>query len=171
MNERGWKSLTVAIMVVMAALFAFQMFAPKPGSHKSLAQRAEEEAKAKRSIRDLRERVAKLQKANDDRLWKGSSDELGAGTMAFVSKAAAANGLKVIAFRPQRSEVVGELTRYAYLVALEGPFPRVVSFVDSIERPKTKMAVGSVQFSSADGATDRVSASVSVVAFRESEKK
>ena len=87
--------------------------------------------------------------------------------MSMLEKFARQNNLKIISFRPQRLEEEAGLERMPYQITLEGAFPKVISFVRTVETPATKIAVTNVQIASSDGASDAVTATISLVAYRQ----
>ena len=57
------------------------------------------------------------------------------------------------------------MTQLPFLIGVDGSYPNVVAFVKDIETKGTKLALSQVQLSSSDGTTDKVSASIGVVAY------
>lgn len=167
MNERQWKGACVAAMIVLVFLAGYNFLSPQPAPAQAVAKRQAEVRKLETELETFRNDVTKDRKLNQSRLWTQSGDQLGAEAMKIITGLAQANRLKVVAFRPQRSQTEGELTRYGYLAALDGSFPAVMGFLSSLESQAKRLALSSIQISSADGASDRVTASVSVVAFRQ----
>lgn len=167
MNEKSWRSLTIGAMVVCAGVLVFHLVVPRQKLASHMAKRQADQLKLMKDVDLLREQVTKLREVNGRHLSVGDADKVSADAMAQVSALARKSNLKLIAFRPQRQQIEGDLARNGYLAALEGPYPNVVSFVNSIEKGSTKLAVQSFQVASADGASDKVSSSVTVVAYTE----
>lgn len=169
MTESNWKAASVAAMVALTGVLAYHLFVPQPQPAANVLKRRAEVKKLESEVEKLREQVTADRKSVESKVWKEAGDQLGAEAMKTISNYAAQSKLKVIAFRPQRSQDDANLTRFGYLAALDGPFPNVMQFISSIESNANKLALSSVQITSVDGASDRVSASVSVVAFRQKE--
>jgi Tfp pilus assembly protein PilO len=170
-NEQSWRAATIVAMVLCVLLLAFHLFVPRQRLAANTARHQADELKLMQEVKDLRDRVSLMQTVNATHVSQGPGDSVGAEAMATVSNLAKTSNLKLIAFRPQRPQIDGVLTRNAYLAALEGPYPNVVRLVNTIEKSSKKLAVQSMQLASADGATDKVTASVTVVAYVESEAK
>ncbi len=171
MTEREWNYVSGAAVVIMAGVTLAHFLVPIPSLGKVVQAHKNEETKLNASISKLRDDVTTMKVENSKRVWTQPADQVSAAAMSLVTKAAQSRNLKVIAFRPQRTQDDSGVTRLPYLVSLEGSFPNVLQFVKSIENPATKLAVQSVQLASADGASDKVSATVGVVAYRELEEK
>lgn len=169
MNERSWNILSIAAVVAAGLILLWHVLAPMPSAGKVVQARANQERQLRETLKSLRARVTETRSSNESRIWTEPADEVGAAAMAYVSSLAQSKGMKVIAFRPQRPEKDVGVMRHPFMVSLEGSFPSIVSFLNSVETGKGKLAVNTVQIAAADGATDKVSASIGVVAYRELE--
>lgn len=167
MTENNYTQIAVAGLVICLGALCFDLFGPKPSASRSGAARKKEEVKLEADTKRLRKQVSELQIKNDERLWSEPIDEVGPKAMTLLESFARQNNLKVISFRPQRVEEEAGLERMPYQISLEGSFPKVISFVRSVETPTTKIAVTNVQIASVDGASDTVSATIGLVAYRE----
>jgi hypothetical protein len=165
-SERSWNVATVGAIIVMVALVAYHLIVPMPAVTAQQQRKKNERDLAK--TRDTYMRKSReLQKTNADRLWDLGPESLGPMAMGKVSNLSKSFGLKMVSFRPQKQVDSGDLVRYGYLVSVEGTFPKVIEFVRKLETPETKLAVSSLQVTSTDGASDAVSATVGVVAYRD----
>lgn len=109
---------------------------------------------------------AGLSLANSSRLWAGDAQQVGSRSLDMLSRVARALKIKLVAFRPQRPVESEGLVQVPFLVIVEGSYPAVVSFVSTLEQPATKLALGSVQVTSSDASSDKVTASIVLLAFK-----
>ncbi len=173
MNEKNWIALGYLAVVVAACMLVASFAFPVKSAGAVVATRAQEDRKLDASIETLRTEVSTLRAKNLLRLWTQPADEVAAATMAKVTSLAQARNLKVIAFRPQRTQDDDGVVRLPYQATLEGPFPQVIGFLQDLETSKFRAIVSTVQIASSDGASDKVTATIGVVAYREmdAEKK
>lgn len=169
MTDRAWNGVGIAAVVVAGLMLVYYLLTPVQAKGKAVQTKANEERKLTSDINRIRDDITRLRTENEARLWTQAPDQVAASAMARVTTLAASKGLKVIAFRPQRAVEDGSVTRYPYLVSLEGAYPNVVAFVNLMETPSGKLCVNQVQIAASDGASDKVSASVGLVAYRELE--
>lgn len=99
------------------------------------------------------------------RVWALPQDQIGPAALAKVTTFAKAHQVKLTSFRPQRVADADGLTQIPFMMTLDGAYPNVVAFVKDIEASDSRLAVNQVQLSSSDGATDKVSASIGLVAY------
>jgi Tfp pilus assembly protein PilO len=158
-------ALLVSGLVLLAGIAAY--FWPKPSAPATQAKmiRQIEESNKKTALQI--DGAARLQGENAVMLWAGDAQSIAAKALANVSQIVKAKGLKLIAFRPQKSVEVGKLEELPFLITVEGPYPNVAAALKDLENPALKLAVGTVQIASNDGSSDRVNASFTVLAFRE----
>lgn len=161
-----WQTASYVAIAVTVGLLAFHLLAPMPSAAQTTKRHRAEEIKTAEETKSLRDEVLRIKTEIAPNLWDVPVDELGAAVMGVVDKAVTGKALKIQGFRPQKPITVSGVTRYPYLVVLQGPFQQVVGFVREIESTGTKLAVNGVQMSGADGATDTVTATVGIVALR-----
>lgn len=169
MNEKTWNHIAIGAIVAMALVLMVPFVLPKPSMNKLTQTRRNEETKLRNEVDKVRDDVSAFKARNAKRLWILPSDQVGAAAMAKVTQIANEKGLKVLAFRPQRTADDSGVTRLPYQVAIDGSFVQVLDFIRAVETPTLKLPVVSVQLASADGATDRVTATIGIVAYREQE--
>lgn len=167
-EERTYSTLTLAAGVVIVLMVIYQFVVPMP-KPKGAQKYARDEMQLALDQRVAIEKGDKLESANSARLWNVGPEALGPIAMARVSNMAKGLGLSLVSFRPQRNASAGELVRSGFIVTVEGSFPRAIEFARKLETPETKLAVVSMQVTSTDGASDAVTATVGVVAYRDRE--
>ena len=165
-DERTWNAITVAAGAVIVGLIGYHLSVPMPrarGADKYL----KDETQLALDQRVAVQKAEKQEAANTIRLWNLGAEALGPMAMARVSNMAKAHNLNMVSFRPQRGATAEDLVRSGFTIALEGSFPQVIQFARKLETPATKLAVVSLQVTSTDGASDQVTATIGVVAYRD----
>lgn len=165
-DEKTLNGLTITAIVIGLLMVLGHTFMPKANPAKTKAAREREQIKMRAETRDARDRIAKLKDQNAVRVWEASASQMGPMLMSRVTGEARKSELKVIAFRPQRTEELAGMIKTPYVISLEGPYGKVVQFARDLETNEQRLSVTNIQCASSDGATDAVSATVSVVAFR-----
>jgi Tfp pilus assembly protein PilO len=170
MTEAQWKQVAIVAVVVAVLALALDLALPRP-KRANTARYAIQENQALRDLRAQRDEVSELRKQNALRLWTAQPDEIAAQTMAATTRLANERELKVVSFRPQRPLASNDLSLLPYQLTVEGGFAQVVQFLQALETKGLKLTVNLVQVASADGASDRVNATVGIVAYTEGEQK
>ncbi|HXH61285.1 MAG TPA: hypothetical protein VNI20_07990 [Fimbriimonadaceae bacterium] len=154
-----------AAIAVIVLAFAFDLLYPKPGS--GAARKVETIAQMRQKTQTQQGQLDSLVSANDNLVWTVGRDEIGPKAMAWVSKQASANFVKISAFRPQSVVDVGDLVQLNYLVSAQGPYLNVMRFIKQFESKDSHLAIKMVQIGSVNGATDDVRATLALVAYQE----
>lgn len=155
--------LALAALALLSGLAAYVR--PNKPSALTSSQKREQVQKANRDIEAEKARLDYLRRQVAAFTWRQKQEEIGPLALASVSQLARKHGLKLVTFRPQKTEQEKDLTRVPFLVALEGTYPDVAAFARDLENPKSKLALNMLQLNSSDGVTDRVNATVNVVAY------
>lgn len=167
MTDKNWLTVGYVAVAASAVLLVAHLAFPVQPLGRVVTLRAKEDRDLDENIKKLRDDLSTQRAKNLTRLWAQPADEVAAATMAKVTNLAQARNLKVVAFRPQRTQDDNGVVRLPYQTTLEGPFPQVVSLLKDLGTSKFKVVVSTVQIASADGATDKVTATVGLVAYRE----
>ena len=157
------------LIVVLTGIFVVATMGPKKPMNARARQEAQkkilaETADAKKREETLKAKIASL-------TWTNTPDQVSSTSLDRVSALAKARRLTLMAFRPQKQVQVEGLTQLPFLILVDGPFPAVMQFMNDIDRTDTKLAVSLVQISSADEASDRVSATIGAAAYLKPEVK
>lgn len=171
MTEKNWLAVSYAAVVVAGLLLVAHFAFPVKRVGASPAQNTKRDQQYDDSIEKLRLELTTSRAKNATRLWTQAADEIAAATMAKVTSLAQSRGLRVVAFRPQRIQEDTGIIRLPYQATLEGPFPQIMGFVQDLETSKFKTIVSTIQIASADGASDKVSSTIGLVAYREEDLK
>lgn len=167
MTERQWHQVALAAVVVMAVVLLAHLVVPVPSAASVVRALRRQDGDLRTKIEKARDDVSATRAENETKVWTQPADQVSAAALARVTELAKAQSLKVLAFRPQKAQEGSGVTRYPYQISVEGYFPKVVAFVRALETPKLKLPVVSVQIAAADGATDKVSSTIGIVAFKE----
>lgn len=157
----------IPLVAVLASLGAGLMllFPKQPATISAAEQKkrenkiVEDAAKAARRAEQLADEVGLL-------TWKEQPDQIEPKALEIVNRSANRSNVKVLGFRPQKATSAGGLEQLPFLVTLEGAFPNVVALVRDLGTRSNRLAVTTVQVASADAASDKVTATVVLAAFR-----
>lgn len=166
-NDRTWKGFLVVVSLILASLLAAMVYLPDAKPQFGPAERAQKQAAVRSATVGANQKADSAREDAAKYLWSEKPDAIAPQALGIVTGAAKTHGLKLSAFRPQKPVVEGDLEVLNYVVALEGRFPAVADFLRTLETPGNRLAVNLFQVTSSDGATDSVTATVGLVAFRE----
>jgi len=151
----------IVLIAALASLFLFKgpSIATATKDHELTAAKIDTATKI--ATKDANEQEAK----NKPLLWNISLENIGPAALAKITSLAKAHQVKLSSFRPQRTGDVDGLTQVPFLMTIDGSYPNVVGFVRDIETSDSKLAVSQAQMTSSDGGSDKVSASIGIVAY------
>ena len=157
--------IVIASVVAALGLCGFAMFVPKPTTAGLTAKRNKQEAQIIKDTAKAKNQFDEVKSHVDGLVWQLPVADVGPKAMELVTKLADARKLKVVAFRPQRAIDIKQLTSLPFLVTVDGAFPAVQGFIMDLEATGNRLALSQVQLSSAEGTSNRVTASISLVAY------
>ena len=115
-------------------------------------------------LEDSRDSAAKV---NQQRLLKGDADSVTSEFMRIALVTSKQYQLELTSVRPQRTSKLGIVDERAFALQLTGSSQAVIAAVRSLDSPKSKFVVRSVQLSPLDsGGVSMVSANVVVVGYQ-----
>lgn len=163
----AWNSVLAVSMLLLAGAALYDRLVPIPKADLSPQARKARQDKVISEVQVLDKQAdeAKLQLLTQ--IWKEDPEAIGPATMEKITRSAKANGLVIGSFRPQKPVEEPPLTRFPYMVSVDGTYLGVLAFVRDLENPGNKIVVNSIQIASADGASSAVTATISIWAFRE----
>lgn len=163
------------VIVISAIALAFLLIVlilqPMPKAEGLQSKHRRDMRTAEQATVKARDRIKELDASIATVTWTGAAQQVGPIALSKVTALAKARGVKLNQFRPQRTVTVGDLTQQPFLASVEGPYPAVIAFAKDLETRDTRLAVNLIQVSSADANTDRVLASIGVVAYLRPEAK
>jgi hypothetical protein len=136
-------------------------------SAKRVAPNSRNEAR-RVSAATLREHEAreKAEVVLASRTWSAKPESLASLALAQLTELAEKSHLQLAEFRSEKLQEVAGLTQFPFTAVVSGRYPDFVAFLHSLESEQSKLMVGLLQLSSADNRSDRVSATMSLSAFR-----
>lgn len=167
--ETVWTIALAAAVLLFVVSIGFAIM-PKPTAAGVEASKRKQSRAILESVASAKASEQSMEGAIKPLIWQEEDQAIGAKALATVSSIAKASGLKLTAFRPQRLSEGKGLAQLPFLVFVEGGYPKVLSFIRKLESPAGKLAINSVQVASSDGASDEVTASIVLVAFRKAQK-
>jgi len=106
-------------------------------------------------------------KVNKQRLLAGDADSVTSELMRIALVTAKQYQLELTSVRPQRTAKLGIVDERAFAIHLTGPSQSVVSAIRSMDNPKSRFVVRSIQLSPQDSAgVSMVSANIVVVGYQ-----
>ena len=106
-------------------------------------------------------------KVNKQRLLAGDADSVTSELMRIALVTAKQYQLDLTSVRPQRTAKLGIVDERAFAIQLTGPSQSVVSAIRSMDNPKSRFVVRSIQLSPQDSAgVSMVSANIVVVGYQ-----
>lgn len=162
--------LAVIAIVTLVGTLAFLVFVPKPTTAGLAEKTRRDGMKIRIKTKDAEDRLVLAKATVTTTTWPGIGDDVAPAANARLTTIATRRGLKLTSFRPQRTTAKTDLTVLPFVVTVEGPFPQVVEFTRDIDSPGTRLAVSLIQITSANDDSDRVTATVGVMAYLRPEK-
>lgn len=155
---------TVAAVVLLGTLGSM-VFMKKPTLKGLQSKYNRQKLQEQIATKKAKDRAAEILAYRDSLSWGENPQMAGTAAMANVTEMARKHGVKLVSFRPQKTNDLGNLSILPFLINVDGPFPNVVSFAHDLEATQTKLAPNLLQVTSADPASDRVTANIGVIAF------
>ncbi|MBS1718351.1 MAG: type 4a pilus biogenesis protein PilO [Armatimonadetes bacterium] len=115
-------------------------------------------ADAQKMINDNKEIV-------DKNIWKSGEERVGPELLRSLNDLASHHKVKLSAFRPQRPFYVENMTQLIYQVTVDGTYLEVLGFANDIEKSAKKYALTQFNLASTDASSDKVSATLGLVAY------
>lgn len=163
------KAPSNTIMILACVLLAGSvvgLIVPKPNAKDVQAKERTETKKLKTSA-EVAKRDALLAKASVvSRTWVGEQSTIQAQLVNLTTSLAKKRGVEWLRLQPQKSVVGGALEQVPFLLVVEGPFPAVASLERDLEAPQNRLAISAFQVASSDSESNKVSASIGLVAHR-----
>lgn len=163
----AWNALLVLAMIALAGAAVFDLAVPAPKLDMSPQARKARQDKVISEVAVLDKQAEEAKMLLSARLWKEKPDAIGPAAMDVITRSAKKHSLVVGSFRPQKLVEEPPLTRFPYIVSVDGTYLGVLSFVRDLEQPENKIVVNSIQIASADGASSAVTATIAIWAFKE----
>jgi len=164
-NEQTWTIVGALALLTMVGILAYDQIAPRPSVLRERAKQSAEERELLRTTAEKRDQFENATLVVARTSWKGSQERVAPAILERLTKAAASKGLQIQSFRPQKVTQAADLDVLAFNVAMEGSFPKVMSFIQLLEKQEKNLTVTLIQIASADGESDLVNVTMGVSAF------
>ena len=164
-------ALTILGGLILAGTLGYLLLVPAPTTKGITKNKLLKERGIQNKITEAKAIEAKTDALFARRKSAASAEAIGPSALSRMTKLAKANGLSLVAFRPQRRiESPSGIEIFPYQVAIEGKYPQATKFVQAIERTMGDLAVTGYQVASASEG-DGVAATVTILAMRDSDIK
>ncbi len=163
-NIRTWNIVCGLALFVMVLIAAFDLFVPKPDYQAVIDRRAEQIADLEIEVARASAELERLQSATPN-IWEGNMEDVTPRLLAEASRLCANHNVNLKSFRPQNPVSDGETIRANYVMLVDGSFPQVTALIRAIDSPASRIGLSVIQISAADQESDRVNATLGVIAF------
>ena len=150
----------IACALLAGSIYVLLMPKPRPKVTR-IATRKEEQA-----IRAAREQTLAASAVVAARTWTGEDAAITGRILDLTTTLARKRNVSFVRLQPQRSTLGVALEQLPYLLVVEGPFPAVAALERDLEVPGNRLAVNAIQLASSDTESNKVSASIGIVAHR-----
>jgi hypothetical protein len=157
--------VTLVSIVVLAGTLGVMLFMPLPTSGKIQAKFNSDKMLVNKQTNSAIAGAKLTREAVNTMTWAGNLNQISTTALGKVTELAKTHKLSLDSFRPQRLGSIGDLPTQPYLVSVSGAFPDVVGLTKDIETKGTKLAVSMVQITASDQGSDKVTASIALVAY------
>lgn len=151
-----------ALACVLLAAAAVGLVWPKPRAKSTQAGIRKQESIARQARTDSLVARSIVQ----SRTWVGEDSAITAGILNLTTTLARKRNVGFVRLVPQRADLGGQLERLPYQLVVEGRFPDVAALEKDLEVPANRLAVSAFQVASSDTETNKVSATIGIVAQR-----
>lgn len=160
--------LTITSIVLLVGALGFTVFL-RTGhgpSTKGLKKKANSNQVQIAGAIKKAEETKKRAKANLSKVvWQATPEAVSSKTLNDVASLTKKYKLNLVASRPLRRVDTPEMIQLPWQIVVEGAFQDVVGFERELEDPANRLAVNLFQLASGDATSDKVSATVGVIAF------
>jgi len=173
-KSRTDTGITVAILaalVILVGTGVYMLAVPKPTTNGKATGRERTMRKVQDDLESVHKNLEETKATVDAKVWSVPVAQIGPKALESITGIAQKAKLKLVAFRPQKPVSVNGLTQLPFIVSVEGSYVGVMSLVRQIEADDSKIAPNLVQFTSTDGNSDVVSATIGIVAYAQENQK
>lgn len=168
-NSTTWNLVSILAVLALAGALIFDWFAPTPDPALAKLKLQKERTKLETELKSKRKEMESIQKTVANKLWSEKAEEVTPKIMTEANKIADQVGVKIKSFRPQRTLTGAGLERLTYTALVEGEYQKVVQLAHKFDEPSNQFSVYMIQIAAADGNSDQVNATISIVAYAKSD--
>jgi len=155
-------SLVAILLLVLMLVYAF---VPKPKPGTSLGRLNQTVRDTNNSTQEAKVRSDEAKATIEKRSWSEGPEKVAPLALTKVNQYVRETGVRLLAFRPQRSLPGKDLQPVPFLVSVEGTYPKIMAFCQKLDFQEPRLAVNLIQVASADSSSDKVSASIGLTAY------
>ncbi len=157
-------AIIVASLLILLGTLVFMMVVPRPAPPKAFAKE-KQLATYKEQIVQAKLSLDQSQKTTAALIFRGRPEDIMARALAMLTQRAQKDQVQIVAFRPQKTIVLGGLTELPVNMQVTGPYPELLAFLNGLSAPGSHVAVSSFQVASSGDATSTVTANLNVALF------
>ncbi|MFN3730072.1 MAG: type 4a pilus biogenesis protein PilO [Fimbriimonadaceae bacterium] len=162
---RTWNYVTVLSLVATLLMVVWTLLYPAPDPEENIGRYRREERQILENVETVRNQALALREVTDVAVWRVGPDLVAPAVLDEITALAKKHDIKLVAFRPQKTVDRDPLIQLPMTITLDGGFGKVSAMINDLDQPRNKVAMNLIQISSADGASDRVTATVGISAF------
>ncbi len=158
-------TLIVLSAIIVVGFLVYCLLYPVPDPS-SVSQNAASQISLIKASTEKDQQLANVARsAISARVWTGDQNHIGTSVLGLVTDTTAANGVKLTAFRPQRSIALDGAVELPYSVQLSGPYPGVRSVMQALDSHTSRVVLKSVQVSASEEVTGSVTSTLVISAY------
>lgn len=163
-NLRTWNLLCYALATLVTAIAIAHATLPMPDP-KAAKRDGKGRLDLAKTERDIAQKELDERKSESAAVWEGEASTITPQILQSVTMIAKAQGVNLKSFRPQNPVADGNISRASFSVMVDGPFPKVVSFIRALDAESSRLGVNLVQMAAVDQQGDTVGATIGVIAY------
>lgn len=163
-NVLTWNLVIGFSVLLFAATLAFDLLVPKPSKQQAYAAHLSKKSDIEIETLQAKRKLEEAQTVLETYTFQGHPETVTPKILEQVSAIARNHNIAIKSFRPQKTDAEEGIARLPFVVLVEGTYPNLVSFVKALDEPSVLLGVNLLQVSAADGETDRVNATLGLVA-------
>lgn len=163
------KATTTSLYALAAVLLAGSLLGlvwPKPTARDAYTKETNDSRKLRQSIRQAEMDTFAAKSSVLSRTWTEEPAAIQDRVLTLTAAQCKKRGVTFVRLQPQRVTADETLQQLPFLLVVEGPFPAIAALEKDLELPASRLAVNLFQATSSDSESNRVAASISLVAHR-----
>lgn len=169
-DSKPWLALLVLGMALLAGTVIYHVRTPLPEPKMTLQEEQRRRDKAVRDLADAEKARDKAEQQVSNMMWMGTPEQIGIQALAEATQAALTAKVQLVAFRPQRTQIENGFMKIPFAISLEGEYPQIVKFVETLESTKQKFVLNVVQITGGDRDAKLSRATVNIWVLKEAPK-
>ncbi len=163
--QMGPTAASLGAMLALTAVALYMVLAPTPSVADSNRKFKRDRQKMLMDALIAKKDAEKDRAASIANLWAVPPTDIGPSALSDVTRLAKADGVTLLAFRPQKQSEFKGMTVLPFVISVQGKFDKIAKFERDLETAARKLAVNLVQIASSDSASDEVNGTIGITAF------